>query len=194
MTLQYPVSENEGVVLPFDLDGIVPALNYLRKTTGSASDAIASVQDWRFPTTTSSDDVPLTVSVELRSWPQKALEKSGKQSWDTPLKGCGKTPAIKEIQIGKDNNIVNLQELSNWLQGSKKCGESSMVWVVPTGSSSKSNARMVLDRKILGLYAVYGSVKEQMPQVVISTDDKSRVPIQASTGVTTLTYGMSPAR
>ncbi|QIO98728.1 invasion associated locus B family protein [Bradyrhizobium symbiodeficiens] len=182
MTVQYPISENEGAALAFDLDGIVDALSYLSNQPGMRSEAIASVEDFRKSTTTGASPGALAryVKIERRQLPKLVSAKQTEKNWSQPLNECGKTPAIKEIRVDAKNDIVDSEELQRWLAASKKCSEEVLVWVVPKTSTETVSSPSGLDRNILALYRVYGSVKEQMPQVVISMDDKNRIPLQGS--------------
>ena len=188
MTVEYPTSEDEGVVLTFDLEGVVLALSALSNQPGMRSDAVASVESWRNMTTgaatkeSASDKTPQFVTVERRSLPKLVAYRAGEKTWSTPLVACGTTPATKEIRVDSDMRIENADELLAWLEGSKRCGNTSLVWVVPKSASESAPTPSGLDRNVLGLYAVYGSVKQQMPKVVISMDEKSRMPLSGSAG------------
>ncbi|MGJ5151116.1 invasion associated locus B family protein [Bradyrhizobium sp. HKCCYLR1023] len=188
MTVGYPVTENDGELVTFNLDGILQALSYLADKKGNEAQTVASAHSF---SRTSADSSSVIINVELRSPSAKSQISTPTRDSDAMMKSCATAPPVKEIYLSNDLKILNPADLSQWINSAKNCRDSRVVWIVPNGSSkdasnssSKGGRQPALTRDTLGVYAVFDSVKDQMqtakdqkPQVLMLIDGKARAPV-----------------
>jgi invasion protein IalB len=166
MSIEYPVGEEKGVLLTFDLEQIVPALDAMEKYAGLRSDAIASAEGIRVSKS------PIRLVLERRRFEQIAMSDV---AWKAPLEKCSAAPTTKVVFVNNDLTVQNEKDVRDWVEKSSKCSSEAVAWIKeePTGAETTGAS---LDPVRLGSLTLYNYVSKIMPTGVVPGDN-ARVPI-----------------
>jgi invasion protein IalB len=177
-TFQYQVSDDESVALSVKLDQFEPALSELRTITGfspiswvvAKNDATDRDQNRHKGLMTG------TFKVEIR-W--DVYSPATLAMWGAPLKDCFGLPASKLVQVSFDHKIQDRRALDEWLSHSRRCTDTSSVWVtnLPHEFASDGPPDEILRYQMLK-NVVYEAVLLKIPNSkVVTTDLSGHVPV-----------------
>jgi invasion protein IalB len=169
LTVEYKVSDDKSVVLQFNRDGLAAALTYLNKLTGLDAAAVASA--------TADPKTPLRFIMERRVSPYSVTVEQSTSAWDAPLSKCFETPSQKEILVSVDMRVENGKEFDQWLDDSKRCANSSVIWIKPKSAPTAKEPSAGISLNDLGSWTLQSAASKKMPIVAISPNNKSRVPM-----------------